>query len=103
MDAKDAANREARQQLKEAAKAELAQFYETRSTTTEGRKSTNRESEAAFVQALEVALHSDNSFARIGELIDSNIDPAKNEKDISRFRQIIIQWKSDPPQHIGQA
>eukprot|EP00004_Rigifila_ramosa_P001895 TRINITY_DN118_c0_g1_i2.p1 TRINITY_DN118_c0_g1~~TRINITY_DN118_c0_g1_i2.p1 ORF type:complete len:286 (-),score=87.12 TRINITY_DN118_c0_g1_i2:47-883(-) len=90
LEEQDAASEKRRRELTEQAKQALAAFYQEREQKIAGSKSQNRVEQQTFLAAN--ADTSANQWERVVRLVDLEQKP--DRKDISRFRQVLLQVKS---------
>jgi len=89
----------ARNSLRDQAAQELSDWYAQNSIQLEKLRETNRaammNSDKTFVAQIE-PIQPGTEWDRVSKLCDFNPKTAKNVKDVSRLRSIILQLKSNP-------
>jgi len=93
---KDAKEEEMLNQLREQAKKELSDWYKHYKEQVEKTKSINRESELEFVAEVN-DIKPGTEWERVNKLVDFNSKHAKNTKDTTRMKSIMLQLKQSPP------
>ncbi|CAL8106481.1 unnamed protein product [Orchesella dallaii] len=93
---KDRAEEVKREELKEAAKKELDEWYKSHEEQLVSNRKANRNAEKELVAETE-PLEPGTEWERIAKLCDFNPKGSKHQKDISRMRSIILQLKQTPP------
>jgi len=93
---KDAKEEEMLTQLREQAKKELSDWYKHYKEQVEKTKSINRESEMEFVAEVN-DIKPGTEWERVNKLVDFNSKHAKNTKDTTRMKSIMLQLKQSPP------
>lgn len=86
-----------------AAKQDIAKFLAARDERIAQRKIENRaEEKAAAAATKQVMGYGQNAmFEKIGKLVDTSAKGNEKRPGVDRFRKLLIQLKSNPPQHIG--
>jgi len=93
---KDAKEEEMLNELREQAKKELGDWYKHYKEQVEKTKSFNRESEMEFVAEVN-DIKPGTEWERVNKLVDFNNKHAKNTKDTTRMKSIMLQLKQNPP------
>jgi len=99
MGEKDRLEEQSLLELKEQAKKELEDWYKRYNSELEKTKETNRAAQEDLVN--EVSQMNDiepgTEWDRVAKHCDFNSKTAKNTKDVSRMRGILLQLKQNPP------
>jgi len=95
LEKKDAEEDKERAKLREQAKKEIEDWYKNREKDMEKAKKNNRIAEQDFVKERD-ADQPGQEWERITRLCEFNPKAAKNAKDVSRFRSILLQLKQTP-------
>eukprot|EP00300_Choanocystis_sp_HF-7_P028748 c3466_g1_i1.p1 GENE.c3466_g1_i1~~c3466_g1_i1.p1 ORF type:complete len:188 (-),score=33.14 c3466_g1_i1:105-668(-) len=85
---------------RDAASAELNGWYEQRRVLADKTSSSNRDAEKATLAGLDSDLKSDQSWTRIVNLVDLQGTKDSHIRDITRFKQVLIQLKAHPLQKV---
>jgi len=85
-----------KEELKEAARKELEEWYKNHDEQVAKNRNTNRSAEKELVADTE-PMEPGTEWERIAKLCDFNPKGSKHSKDISRMRSIILQVKQNPP------
>jgi len=97
LDAKIEEEKVAAAKVEEAAKKELDDWKKQREIRLEKKKETNRSTEKVFVEQIESALVSKNTWERVTKLVDISQDAADSEKsDVGKMRSLFVQLKNKP-------
>ncbi|KAH8026316.1 hypothetical protein HPB51_019555 [Rhipicephalus microplus] len=98
----DAEEEEKKAELKATAKKELEEWYARYHEQIEKAKLANREvsknAEKEWVHERDSPAPKGQEWEAIAKLCDFNPKAARNSKDVSRMRSIILQLKQSPPQ-----
>ncbi|KAK9876634.1 hypothetical protein WA026_014013 [Henosepilachna vigintioctopunctata] len=97
LEAKDAEEERKKEELREIAKKELADWYKNHEETISKTKAANRNAEKQFV-AEENDILPGTEWERIAKLCDFNPKAKQGNKDVSRMRSLILQMKQNPIQ-----
>lgn len=92
---KDEESEKKKGEWREIAKKELEDWYRHRNEQLEKTKANNREAEAVFVQDRDESTPG-HEWEKIYRLCEFNSKQARNTKDISRMRSILLQLKQTP-------
>lgn len=95
LEKKDKESEEKKGEWREIAKKELEDWYKHREEQLEKTFKLNREAEAAFVQERDDTIPG-HEWERICRLCEFNPKAARNQKDVSRMRSILLQLKQAP-------
>nr|XP_037277311.1 clathrin light chain-like isoform X1 [Rhipicephalus microplus] len=102
LEQKDAEEEEKKAELKATAKKELEEWYARYHEQIEKAKLANREvsknAEKEWVHERDSPAPKGQEWEAIAKLCDFNPKAARNSKDVSRMRSIILQLKQSPPQ-----
>ncbi|KAI1288146.1 Clathrin light chain A [Halotydeus destructor] len=93
---KDAEEETKRNELRESAKKELDEWYSRYAEQLEKSKSNNRNSEQEWIAERD-ADQPGQDWEKIAKLCDFNPKAARNTKDTSRMKSILLQLKQNPP------
>jgi len=96
LEEKDRAEETKREELREAAKKELEEWYKSHDEQLASNRKANRNAEKELVAETE-PVEPGTEWERIAKLCDFNPKGSKHSKDISRMRSIILQLKQTPP------
>ncbi|CAB0002092.1 unnamed protein product [Nesidiocoris tenuis] len=91
-----------KQELREAAKKELEEWYKHHKQLIAKTRSSNRNAEKQFV-ADSGAIEPGTEWERIAKLCDFNPKTSRTCKDVSRMRSIVLQLKQTPLNSSKQA
>jgi len=94
LEKKDAAEEKERGDWRSSAKKELDEWYRTRTDQLEKNKKTNRKAEEEST-ASRAASQKGNDWENISKLCEFNPKNAKNTKDVSRLRSLLLQLKAN--------
>merc|ERR1711976_975931 len=95
LEQKDAEAETKKAEWREVAKKELEDWYKHREEQLEKSKKNNREAEAVFIRERDDSIPG-HEWERICRLCEFNPKAARNQKDISRMRSILLQLKQTP-------
>ncbi|XP_037507304.1 clathrin light chain isoform X1 [Rhipicephalus sanguineus] len=102
LEQKDAEEEEKKAELRATAKKELEEWYARYHEQIEKAKLANREvsknAEKEWVHERDSPAPKGQEWEAIAKLCDFNPKAARNSKDVSRMRSIILQLKQSPPQ-----
>lgn len=98
LEQKDAEEEEKKTELRENAKKELEEWYARYHEQIEKSKLANRNAEKEWVCERDSPAPKGQEWEAIAKLCDFNPKAARNSKDVSRMRSIILQLKQSPPQ-----
>lgn len=96
LEEKDANEEKRKEELREGAKKELAEWYRHHEEQIAKTKTANRNAEKQFVAESD-EIEPGTEWERIAKLCDFNPKSSKTSKDVSRMRSIILQLKQTPP------
>ncbi|XP_064480666.1 clathrin light chain-like [Ornithodoros turicata] len=96
LEQKDAEEEEKKSELRAGAKKELDDWYARYNEQIEKSKQTNRNSEKEWVLDRDSKSSNGQEWETIAKLCDFNPKAARNSKDTSRMRTIILQLKQQP-------
>jgi len=95
---KDQEEEKAREELKDQAKKELEDWYKQHSEQLSKLQAANRAASISYEQELETTttkLVPGTEWERVAKLCDFNPKTARNTKDVSRLRSVILQLKQE--------
>lgn len=98
LEQKDAEEEEKKTELRANAKKELEEWYARYHEQIEKSKLANRNAEKEWVCERDSPAPKGQEWEAIAKLCDFNPKAARNSKDVSRMRSIILQLKQSPPQ-----
>lgn len=98
LEQKDAEEEEKKAELRATAKKELEEWYARYHEQIEKAKLANRNAEKEWVHERDSPAPKGQEWEAIAKLCDFNPKAARNSKDVSRMRSIILQLKQSPPQ-----
>jgi len=86
-----------------AAKADVQKFMAARDERIAQRKAENRTEEKANAAATKQVMNSGSHamFEKIGKMVDTSAKSNEKRANVDRMRKLLIQLKTNPPQHIG--
>jgi len=93
---KDADEEKKMDELREQAKQELQDWYKHYEEQLEKTKETNRSAQETFVSEVN-DIQPGTEWERVAKQCDFNAKTARNVKDVSRMRGILLQLKQNPP------
>ncbi|CAL8074117.1 unnamed protein product [Orchesella dallaii] len=96
LEIKDREEETKKDELKEAAKKELEEWYKGHEEQIVNNRKANRSAEKELVADTD-PMEPGTEWERIAKLCDFNPKGSKHQKDISRMRSIILQLKQTPP------
>jgi len=96
LEQKDLEEDKKREELKVSAKKELEEWYARYSETLEKSKLNNRNAEKEWIAERDVEAPG-LEWEKIAKMCDFNPKAARNTKDTSRMRSILLQLKQSPP------
>lgn len=97
LEQKDAEEEKKKAELRAAAQKELEDWYARYREQIEKSKQTNRNAEKEWVLDRDSKATNGQEWETIAKLCDFNPKAARNSKDTSRMRTIILQLKQQPP------
>lgn len=97
LEQKDAEEEEKKTELRATAKKELEEWYARYHEQIEKAKLANRNAEKEWVHERDSPAPKGQEWEAIAKLCDFNPKAARNSKDVSRMRSIILQLKQSPP------
>ncbi|PNF22216.1 Clathrin light chain [Cryptotermes secundus] len=96
LEEKDANEEKRKEELREGARKELAEWYRHHEEQIAKTKTANRNAEKQFVAESD-EIEPGTEWERIAKLCDFNPKSSKTSKDVSRMRSIILQLKQTAP------
>ena len=89
---------EEEKKARESAKNELEDWSKQREIRLTKKKEMNRSTESVFVEQIESALVSKNTWERVTKLVDITQSDAKDglKSDVGRMRSLFVQLKNEP-------
>lgn len=103
LEQKDAEEEEKKTELRANAKKELEEWYARYHEQIEKSKLANRNAEKEWVCERDSPAPKGQEWEAIAKLCDFNPKAARNSKDVSRMRSIILQLKQSPPQPAAKS
>lgn len=103
LEQKDAEEEEKKTELRANAKKELEEWYARYHEQIEKSKLANRNAEKEWVCERDSPAPKGQEWEAIAKLCDFNPKAARNSKDVSRMRSIILQLKQSPPQAANKS
>ncbi|RNA26717.1 clathrin light chain B-like isoform X2 [Brachionus plicatilis] len=94
LEVKDAEEEKKKNEWKEAAKKELDEWYKNRQDQLEKKHADNKTAESDLLTPEET--EKGKEWEKLGKLCDFNPKNNKNNRDVSRFRSILLQLKQHP-------
>lgn len=95
LEEKESTNTSKRAEMKQAAAAELSQFYNNKESSLAAKKAGNREAEQEHQNALAGALASENPWEMVSTLVDMS-GAGPEAAATARLRNLLIQLKNAP-------
>ncbi|KAK8791795.1 hypothetical protein WA158_005172 [Blastocystis sp. Blastoise] len=77
------------------AKEDIEAFYQARQLKHDSKLAADKELEETFVESTKADYDLPNPWERVTKMVDFNTDAKKNERDITRMKQVVIRMKAD--------
>jgi len=103
LDAKRIAEREEKMKLGERSTMETEAFYKERKQAIESRQSKNKKDEADFLADLESVMQYGTLWEKVAKLVDLKPKSGKDESEVARMRQLLVQLKNENVKDVARA